>query len=237
MSTLKERLAKKRKQLESTGGSYKFFRIVEGTTRMRLVPVGEEKDWALEATVFYLGKDLGYVISPITFGGKCKIMIGYNELSASKSEKDRKFAKTFKPSKRYFAPAYKYKDEKGKEVDVESGVKPLMMTGGQYQDCIDMFLDEEDAGDFTHPIEGYDLKFGRTGKTQTDTEYTVRQCKPTKAYKKFRGEIDLEEMIKGITPTYTETKELMERFLNIEPEDDDDDEPKDKKKKKKKRDL
>lgn len=233
MASLKERLAKKRKQLESTGGSYKFYRIVEGTTRMRIVPVGEEKDWALEATVFYLGKDLGYVISPLTFGGKCAIMQGYNQLSASKSEKDRKFAKTFKPSKRYFAPAYRFKDEKGKEVDKESGVKPLMMTGGQYQDCIDFFLDEEEAGDFTDTENGYDLKFGRTGKTQTDTEYTVRPCKNTPTYKKFRKEVDLEEMIKGITPSYKETKELMERFLNIEPDEDDDDEPKKKKKKKK----
>lgn len=233
MASLKERLAKKRKQLESSGGSYKFFRIVEGTTRMRIVPTGEEKDWALEATVFYLGKELGYVVSPLTFGGKCAIMNAYTQLSESKSEKDRKFAKTFKPSKRFFSPAYKYKDEKGKEVDIESGIKPLMMTGGQYQDCIDMFLDEEDAGDFTNTEDGYDLKFGRTGKTQTDTEYTVRQCKASPTYKKFRKEIDLEEMIKGITPSYKETKELIERFLNIGPEEDDDDDAPNKKKKKK----
>lgn len=231
MSTLKERLAKKRKQLES-GGNFKFFRIAEGTTRMRLVKVGEEKDWAIECTTFYLGKDIGYVISPISFGGKCAMMNGYNEFSGSKKESDRKFAKNFKPSKRYFAGAYRFKDEKGKEVDVEQGVKPLMLTGGQYQELIDLFLDDEEAGDFTDSENGYDIKFGRTGKTQKDTEYTIRACKPTRTYKKFRGEYDIEEMIKGLVPSYKDTKELMEQFLNLS-EEEEDDEPRKKKKKKK----
>lgn len=232
MASLKERLAKKRKELASKGGEYKFFRIIEGTTRMRLVKVGEEKDFAIEATVFYLGKDIGYVVSPITWGGKCQIMKDYTELSTSKKEADRKFAKTFKPSKRYFVAAYRFKDEKGKEVDKEKGVKLLMATNGQYQDMIDLFLDEEEAGDFTDWENGYDLKFGRTGKTQMDTEYTVRACKSTPTYKKYRKEYDPEEMLKELTPPYKETKELMEAFLNLPSEDDEEDEPKKKKRKK-----
>lgn len=236
MASLKERLAKQRKDLANKSGGYKFYRVAEGTTRMRILSTGDEKEWAIEATVFFLGKDVGYVISPITFGGKCAIMNAYNQLTGSKKESDRGFAKTFKPNKKFFAGAYRYKDEKGKEVDMEGGIKPVMLAGGQYQDMIDMFLDEDEAGDFTHPKTGYDLKFGRTGKTKMDTEYTVRPCKTTRAYKKFRKEIDIEEMVKAITPSYKETKELIEKFLSLPPEEDDDDEPK-KKKKKKNRDL
>lgn len=233
MANLKERLAKKRKELESSrGGTFKFFRIVEGTTRMRACPVGEEKDWAVEAVVFYLGKEIGYVVSPHTWGGKCALMNAYNELSSSKKEADKKFAKTFKPSKKFFSAHYRYKDEKGKEVDDQSGIKLLMLTPGQYQDMIDLFLDEE-QGDFTDRKDGYDIKHQRTGKGLTDTEYSMRPCKPSLAAKKFTKEdSDPEEMLKAITPTYKETKELLEKFLNIEPEDDDD-EPKKKKKKRK----
>lgn len=241
MASLKERLAKKRKELETRGGNYKFFRVVEGTTRYRNVPVGAEKDWALEATVFFLGPKVGYVVSPITFGEKCALMKAYNELSSSKDEDDKKFAKNLKPGKKYFTGTYRYKDEKGKEIDIESGVKPLMLAGGQYQDMIDLFLDEE-AGDFTDREEGYDLKHKRTGKTQKDTEYSILACKPTRAYKKFTKEdYDLEGAIRAITPSYKETKDMLEEFMNLAPDDDEDDRKKGKqssgKKKKRKSDL
>lgn len=236
MASLRDRLAKKRKDLESSSQGYKFFRITEGTTRYRIRNTGEEKDWAIEVTVFYLGKDLGYVISPISFGGKCAIMKAYNELAASKKESDRAVAKNFKPNKKFMAGAGKYKDEKGKEPDYESGTKPLMLAGGQYQDMIDLFLDDDEAGNFTDAESGYDLKMGRTGKTKTDTEYTVRACKPTPAPKKWRKEIDLTAMVKGITPSYPDTKDLIEKFLSLPPDEDEDDRPK-KKKKKKSRDL
>lgn len=207
---------------------------------MRMVNVGKEKDWAVEATVFFLGKELGYVVSPITFGGKCAIMNAYNELFGSKKEADRKFAKTFKPNKKYFAAGYRYKDEKGKEVDKENGVKLAMLAGGQYQDMIDLWMDDDEAGDFTQNDGGYDLKFTRTGKGKQDTEYTVRACKPTPAYKKFaKMEYDPVAMLKEITPSYKETKEMLEKFLNLEPEEDDDDDRKksSKNKKKRKKDL
>lgn len=235
--SLKDRLKKQQKDLKNRAAGYKFFAIKEGTTRMRILPVGEEKDWGIEATVFYLGKEVGYVVSPITFGGKCAIMKGYNELNDSKKESDRAFAKKFRPNKKFFAPAIRYKDDKGKEVDMEAGVKPLMLSGGQYTELVDLYLDDDEAGDFTDKDNGYDIKFGRTGKTQTDTEYTVRACKPTLLVKPFRKSIyEPEEMLKLITPSYVETKEMLDKFLNLEPADDDEDEQP-KKKKKKNRDL
>lgn len=234
--SLKERLADQQKELKNRMGGYKFFMIKEGKTRMRALPVGDENDFAIEATVFYLGKDQGMVVSPITFGGKCAIMNAYNELSASKKEKDRKWAKNFKPSKRFFSPHIRYKDLKGSEIDTEAGVKLLMLTSGQYNELIDMFLDEDEAGDFTSPINGYDIKYGRTGKTKTDTEYTVARCNPTKLAKAYRKEYDPTAMLKEITPNYKDTKDIIEKYLNLEPEADDDDATP-KKKKKKSKDL
>lgn len=234
--SLSERLREKQEDLKRKGGGFQFLSIKEGTTRMRILPVGEEADWAFEAVYFYLGvKDHMAVISPATFGGKCAIMNQYNEMSASKNASDREFAKKFKPGKRYFVPVIKYKDEKGKEVDEETGVKLLIITAGLYNELIDLFLDEEN-GDFTSATEGYDIKFKRTGKGKMDTEYSVLTCKPSALPKKYKKDIDLEALVKEVIPSYKDTKTIMESFLNLPPEEEAE-APLKIKKKKKSRDL
>lgn len=244
MSSLKERLAEKRANLGKNSGGYQYFAIKEGTTRMRHLPVGEEKEFAVEAVFFYLGIEghMG-VVSAATFGKKCAIMNAYNELSQSKDPKDRELAKKFKPQKKYFSPVIKYKDEKGKEIDEENGVKLLLLTPGMYQELIDLFLDEDEAGDFTDIKTGYDLKYKRTGKGKTDTEYSVFRCNSTPLAKKYAKDIyDPEAMLKdGIIPTFKESQEILDKYLNIASttkEDDEEEEtPRPKKKKKVRRDL
>jgi hypothetical protein len=73
-------------------------------------------------------------------------------------------------------PFYRYKDEGGKEVDTEIGVKLAMLTSSQYQQLLNFYLEDE-KGDFTDPDEGYDIKFIREGKGRMDTTYTVLDCK------------------------------------------------------------
>lgn len=231
---MKKRLAKKAENIKknsSGGNKYKFFMFKEGTTRMRMVNVGEDEDFSLEVSVFYLGKDIGYVVSPSSFGMKCALTLKYEKLAKSKDEAERELAARMKPKRRFMGLGYRYKDEKGSEVDTAEGVKPILLTNGQAQDLIDYFLDEE-QGDFTHPLEGFDIKFKRTGKTQMDTEYGTVCCKPTKAAKEFRGPYDLEEEVKKIMPSYEETKEIVKQFLTqgVEDEDDEDEKPKNKKK-------
>lgn len=234
--SLKEKLASRRKDLKNRAAGGKFFIIPEGTTRVRPVPVGEEKDFAAEVVYFYLGEKIRGVISPHTWGEKCAIMNAYNLLTASKKASERELAKKFKPSKRYFVPVIKYKDERGKEVDHQSKVKLLLLSTGTYQEILDLWLDDE-FGDFTDPKNGYDIKIKRTGKGLKDTEYSVIRCNPTPLSKKYAGDIyNPEEMAKAITPKYKETKAFIEEFLSL-PQDDDEEERPRKKKKKVKRDL
>ena len=97
MASLKERLAKKREDLKRSGPG-KFLTCKEGVTRFRILPVGEEKEFALEAVYFYLGlKDNMGVISPKTIDKKCALHIGYEEMATSKDPSDREFAKKLKP--------------------------------------------------------------------------------------------------------------------------------------------
>lgn len=245
--SLRKRLEAQRKELATKGSGGKFFSVKEGTSRFRPLPVGDEREFAIEATYFFLEGDIKGVISPATFGKKCHIMAAYTELSGSKDETDREMAKKFKPNKKYFMPVIKYKDEKGKEVDAEAGVKLLILTSGQYQELLDYWLDEDEAGDFTDVKNGYDIKFGRTGKGKMDTEYTTLNCKPSPTPKPYGKKVyDPEAMLKEIAATTDETKTFIEKYLKVSAESGDDDKgerknrrsrDKDKTSKKKKRDI
>lgn len=232
---LKERLAKKREDLKKGGGGYAYYVIKEGKLRVRHLPVGEENDWSVEATVFWLGQKLGMLISPITFGKKCAFMKAYEKLSNSKDPNDRDIAKRLKPKKKYFSPVIPYKDIKGKELDMEQGPKLLVLGSQLCGHVVDIYLDEDDGGDFTHPVNGFDLKYNRTGKGMNDTEYSVMKCDKKPLPKELRKQTwDPEEMLKVIIPTYEKTKEMLDEYLNLEPESDDES-PKKKTVKKKKR--
>jgi len=230
---LKDRLRIKQEELakkgENKGGAFLFFK--EGTIRARPLFVGDETEFAVEATYFYLGPEIKGVVSPSTWGDKCAIMNRFKKLKASSDEDDKELAKTFNIKKRYFSPHIKFLDIKGKKVDTEAGIKLAVLTNGQYNDLINLYLDEE-QGDFTDPKEGYDIKYKRTGTGMLDTEYSLLPCKPTPLPEAYIKEIyDPEEMLKVFTPSYKETRAMLKQFLNEGSSD------KKKKKKKKKKAL
>lgn len=233
--SLKERLADQRKQLgEGSKGGYKTFIFKVGTTRLRPLPAPPEQEFAVEVLYHFLSKELGGIVSPATWGDKCAFMEAHLEMSKSKDPSEQALAKKLKAKKKWMMAHVRYKDEQGKELDTEAGAKLAILTPGQYQDVLDYYLDEDDAGDFTDPVNGYDLKYTRVGTGQFDTEYSVRQCKPTKLPKPYSKEVyDPIALAKALTPTYEETKALLDKYLNLEPEDSKaEDKPKKKKKKK-----
>lgn len=236
--SLKDKLAERREGLGKSGPGAFLATIKEGTTRFRVLPVGEEKDWAIEVIYFFLGVkgDMG-VISPKTFGEKCAIMKAHLELSESKKKEDRELATKFRPQKKFMVAVIRYKDKDGKEIDTELGVKLMLLGSKVYQEMLDLYLDD-DSGDFTDPKKGYDLKIKRTGKGKNDTEYKVLAGKQSKLASDYRKNIDLEKMVRDIVPDYKKTKEIIEKYFNLEPADDgDDDKKKDKKKKKRNKDI
>jgi hypothetical protein len=235
--SLKDRIAKQRKRLSESGDGGNMIFVKEGITRFRPVFVGAENDFSAEVVHFYLGNEIKGVISPKTLGKPCAIMEAYEKLKNSKKESERQLANKLKPKKKYLMLGYTFKDEDGKEPDLDRGVRLALLAKGSYEDALDLYLDPE-QGDFTDPINGYDLKLRRTGKTMMDTEYSTTPCKQSKAHKKFRGPYDLMEYVRKAVPSYEQTEEIIERFLNLPPEDSsDDDRLKKKKKKSKKSDL
>lgn len=234
MTTSKSRLKalKEQKQRikDSSGGNNHFFFIkADDTIRCRILPVDENQPFGVEILQYYLGQEIKGVISPMTFEEPCAITELRDELLASDDEGDQKLADKLKPRIRFVVPVIKYKDLKGKEIDVQSGVRMLLLTKGQYDDLVDFYLDEDELGDFTDPDEGYDIKFSRTGSGMTDTEYKQTTCRPTTLHKDFDKIYDLEELLREAMPTYEETETYINRFMGIKDEEDEPREPKKKK--------
>ncbi len=210
--TLKERIKKKRQEIKDRSKSGSVVFLKQGTTRIRILPVGDEKDFSVEATHFYLGSEIKGVFSPITIGLDCPIMEKYNELKEG-SAGDKDLAKTFYPKKKYLVPAIVYKDEKGTEIDEERSGKLVMIPSSVFGQILDAFLDTE-FGDFTDPLNGYDIKLIRTGTGKTDTEYSMFPMPKSKVKsKKWRKEVDLDALVKEAIPTYADAEDKLAQFL------------------------
>lgn len=222
--TLKKKLLARRKSLkESTEGNSMLYFKADETVRIRPLPVAEDEEFGMEIVYFYPNQDIKGVISPMTFGEPCALYEKYEELKASKDDGDKELAQALKPKRKFVVPVIKYLDAKGKKVDDKTGVRLAQMTVGQYQDLIDLYLDD-DNGDFTDPKNGYDLKITRTGSGQFDTEYSTIPGAKSALPSKYNKVIDIKEMLMKEIPSYEETQEILAKFLG-----EDDEKPKKKK--------
>lgn len=229
-SSTREKMLARKKKLEEKGSGNGLIFPKEGTLRMRIKSPGDDQELGMEVVQFYI-PGVGGVISPATFDEPCPFMEKYEELKQSKDEDDKELAKRLIPRRRYVIGGIIYKDDKGTGVDYEGQNRGVLIAGAVYQDIIDLYLDEDEAGDMTDPVTGYDIKITRSGSGKFDTTYSVRQCKPSKLDKKYRSDLDLEKIVRDQIKPYDELEEELNKFLNEAPDDgDEDDAPKKKKK-------
>ena len=243
-TSTRDKMLARKKQLESKSSGSGFIYPKEGTLRMRIKSPGDDQELGMELITFYLGSENGSIVSPATFGDPCPFMEKYEELKNSSDDADKELAKEkFIPRRKYVIGGIIYTDDKGKSVDYDGKDRVVQIPRSVYQDIIDLYLDEDEAGDMTDPINGYDIKIIRTGSGKMDTSYSARSCKPTKLDKKYRGNIDLESIVRAQIKSYDELEQLLKNYLNESSDDDEDDRPikkkksTDKKKKKYKSDI
>lgn len=219
--TTKDKMLARKKQLESKGNGSGLVFPKEGTLRMRIKSPGDDQELGIELIQFYLNKDLGGVISPATFDEPCPFMEKYQELKNSKDPDDKELAKMLVPRIKYVVGGIVYSDEKGTKVDYEGKDKGVLIPRSVYQDIIDLYLDEDEAGDMTDPRTGYDIKIIRSGSGKNDTTYSARACKPTKLDKKYSGNVDLESIVRSQIKDYDELEETLASFLKEGRDSDD----------------
>ena len=229
-SSTREKMLARKKKLEEKGSGNGLIFPKEGTLRMRIKSPGDDQELGMEVVQFYI-PGVGGVISPATFDEPCPFMEKYEELKQSKDEDDKELAKRLIPRRRYVIGGIIYKDDKGNGVDYEGQNRGVLIAGAVYQDIIDLYLDEDEAGDMTDPVTGYDIKITRSGSGKFDTTYSVRQCKSSKLDKKYRSELDLEKIVRDQIKPYDELEEELNKFLNEAPDDDEEDDAPKKKKK------
>lgn len=233
--TTREKMIARKKDLEKRSGGGGILYPKEGTTRVRLKSRGSDEELGIEIIQFYLGPKEGGIISPATFDEPCPFMEKYQELKNSDDDDDKALASKLVPKRKYTVGIIGYKDSKGKEIDTDRIDKPMMIPRSVYQDIIDLYLDEEDWGDMTDPVEGYDIKITRTGSGKNDTSYSVSPCQKSKLDRKYRGDVDLEKAVRANILSYDDLQEKLNNFLNEG--DDDEDDINDKKSKKKNKKL
>lgn len=230
-SSMRDKLIRRKKEFEKRAAGGIIF-PKEGTFRFRLKDPGDDIELAIEVTQFYLGPEIGGVISPATFDEPCPFMEKYRELKESKDEDDMELAKMLAPKKKYVTAIVGYKDEKGKEVDPDRVDKLMMIPKNAYQDIIDLYLDEEEWGDMTSKKNGYDLKITRAGKGKFDTTYSITPCQKKAMDSKYLKPVDIEKMLRTQISSYEELEEKLSTFLHEEkPSSDEEERPKKKKKK------
>lgn len=238
--SLKERLEKKRQEIQerASSGTGNLIFIKPGTYRVRVLPVGEDEEFAYEITHMYLGPEIKGVISPSSVGDDCPMVDKYQELKAEGDSSNTAVLKALKGKSRFLLPVMVYKDERGKEVDEENSGKLMIITPGLYGQMIDFFLDP-DLGDFTDPDEGYDLKIKRTGSGMTDTEYSVSAMRPSKIPAKWDKPTDLTGLVRSAILPFEEVEDKLAEYLvtamDEEPEEETTREPREPRKRKRRR--
>ena len=232
VKSTRDRMKERKKSFEQKGKGGSFIFPKEGTIRCRVMSQGPDKEIGLEVIRFYMGKDRGSIISPATFDEPCPFMEKYKELKNSDDEEDNQLATKLVPSRRYIIGVTCYKDDKGTKVDEENVFKMMMIPSSVYQTITDLYLDEDDWGDMTDPVDGYDIKISRTGKGMTDTNYSVTACPRKKLDSKYIKEMDLSSMLQKTMKSYDELEDILNEYLGSSFEDSsDEDVPKKKKKK------
>lgn len=84
--------------------------------------------------------------------------------------------------------------------DPGATIKVLRLAKGLYDELIALREDEEDPTDFSHPLEGYDIRIHRVGTSKEDTEYKLRLAKrPSPLFVLADGTEDYDTMNELIT--------------------------------------
>ncbi len=244
-----------RKDLDSSKGGGKMFKLKVGKTKVRFLPyIKPAKSWRRVTKEHFIDVPgvgrVAFVCPQFETKGKrkCKtcakgeeLFQHANELEAEGDMKGAKAArmkaKKLKPKRRVYANAIvrEFVGPGGqKERHENEGVKVIAFGPMIEDQLIALRQDEEDGGDFVHPTKGFDIKIARTGEGQNDTDYKVTKstvCALAEESDQMNDWISKQHNLEKFVIVLSD--EDIERKLRGEEvggEDEDDDKPRNKKK-------
>ena len=151
-------ISSKLEQLQSKPGqnsnqkfdrSQYFWKAPLGKTQIRFVPFVENKENPFSEVYFHYGIGNRTMISPINYGDKDPIVEFSKELRKTSEPENWRLAKKLEPKMRIFAPVV-VRGEEGK------GVRFWEFGKQVYQELLS-YASDEDYGDFTDVVQGFDM--------------------------------------------------------------------------------
>ncbi len=226
------------KDMEQGGGGNIFVKFKVGKTKLRFIPPLPERKWRRVTYVHYVdipGGDRAIIVCPrYEKKERCILCEMEKQLwertdaneaknKLGPAEADRKKAKKIKAKRRCYANVID-------RANPENG--PMVVGFGQTVEeaLVEMRKDEEDGGNFLHPVDGFDIKIARKGTTQLDTEYEViksTECPLSEDVAQVNEWIKGQHNLERFCKTYS-NKDIEKILKGEKPGDDDDDDDEDK---------
>lgn len=212
------------KEAAATSGSGIIWKIPQGKSVIRVIPPKPGEKLMKVAYVHYLDVPgvgrISFNCPRLMAKRQCQVCAQEAKLISTGEEVDNKKAQKLRAKRRLFMPII----VRGEE---ESGPR-ILAFGKMIEDqLIEIRKDEDDGGNFAHPVNGFDLKLSRTGDGQNDTKYKVSKTGGTKPLSADAAQMKewIEEQPSADRFLRVLTDDQIEAKLNGEDVREDDDRP------------
>lgn len=192
-----------------------FWKAPLGKTQIRFVPSKENKENPFSEVYFHYGIGNRTMISPINYGEKDPIVEFSKELRKTSEPENWRLAKKLEPKMRVFAPVI----VRGEE---SKGVRFWEFGKQVYQELLS-YASDEDYGDFTDVVQGFDMTVDVVqGNPYPTTSIRVKPKQTSLSNNNDEVETWLEnqpELLKYYKKySYEEMKEALQNWLNPDEE-------------------
>lgn len=165
---------KEKEDLEA--GSSEFLKLKKGRNVVRVLPppVGKRKPSraTFQHFIEFPGVNRSFICARLEAKKPCKICQKADELKKSSNKQDQKIAESLFARRSILYNVIDRNDE-------EKGPQVMRVGKTIHEQLVELRTDEDAGGDFSHPIEGYDVTIVKTGEGKNGTKYKVLPHKHT----------------------------------------------------------
>jgi len=168
--------AKQEKEDLAKEGGGAFMKLAVGKNVVRILPPAPGRTTPFQVVHQHFVRlptapdPVVFVCPRMTVKQPCPVCAQADKLRATGNQADRDKAWELTPRRRVFCAVI---DREAPEL----GPRVLAFGKQIHEELVSLRDDEDSGGDFTHPVNGYDIIIERKGSGKNDTEYKVRRAK------------------------------------------------------------
>lgn len=169
-----EDAAQEKVESDAAGGGAEFMKLVAGRNVVRVLPPppGQRSVFKVVYQHFVTigGQSKSVLCARIEAQQHCDVCAKIAELRSSPNATDQELAKDFGARRRVFVNVIDRKEE-------AKGPKVMGIGKQVHEQMLALRTDEDAGGDWSHPVDGFDLIITRTGTGKNDTKYDVKAAR------------------------------------------------------------